>query len=209
MLAPGLRLGWISAVRPIVDQLAMIKQQVDPHTQNLSQLVVCELVERGVFDRHLVTLQAEHRRRRDALVQALRHHVRGRPRFAVPDGGMYLWCQLESHVSARAVQEHALRESVAIVTGEPFYVDQGGASQLRLCYTSQAPACAGRVAQTLARSLAAAGREPRRRRRTCESSSREFHRTNGARPVRTWRKPYGPSASLSASDPPRCASGER
>ena len=45
MLAPGLRLGWISAVRPIIEQLALIKQQVDPHTQNLSQLVVCELVE--------------------------------------------------------------------------------------------------------------------------------------------------------------------
>ena len=57
MLAPGLRLGWISAVRPIVDQLALIKQQVDPHTQNLSQLVICELVEQGVLDRHLVDAQ--------------------------------------------------------------------------------------------------------------------------------------------------------
>ena len=75
MLAPGLRLGWISAVRPIVDQLALIKQQVDPHTQNLSQLVICELVEQGVLDRHLATLKAEHRRRRDAMVQALRQHV--------------------------------------------------------------------------------------------------------------------------------------
>src|SRR5262245_17156715 len=28
MLAPGLRLGWISAVRPIVDQLALIKQEI-------------------------------------------------------------------------------------------------------------------------------------------------------------------------------------
>ena len=44
-------------MRPIVDQLALIKQQVDPHTQNLSQLVVCELVEHGVLDRHLVDAQ--------------------------------------------------------------------------------------------------------------------------------------------------------
>src|SRR5581483_4667754 len=75
MLAPGLRLGWISAVKSIVDQLSLIKQQVDPHTQNLSQLVVCELLERGVFDRHVTTLKNEHRRRRDAMVQALRQHV--------------------------------------------------------------------------------------------------------------------------------------
>ncbi len=162
MLAPGLRLGWISAVKPIVDQLAMIKQQCDPHTQNLSQLVVCELVESGVFDRHLVTLRAEHRRRRDAMVEAIARHVpAGSLRFAVPDGGMYLWCQLEAHVRARAVQEHALGEAVMLLPGEPFYVDQGGANQLRLCYTAAPADRAVRLAQTLARSLAAAARDDR------------------------------------------------
>lgn len=161
MLAPGLRLGWISAVRPIVDQLALIKQQVDPHTQNLSQLVVGELLEGGVFDRHLQTLKAEHRRRRDAMVHAIRQHVpAGALRFSVPDGGMYLWCQLGMHVDAAAVRDHALAERVVLVTGEPFYVDQGGSRQLRVCYTSQPPSRAEHAAQTMARSLAAAGRRP-------------------------------------------------
>ncbi len=160
MLAPGLRLGWISAVRPIVDQLALIKQQVDPHTQNLSQLVVCELVEHGVLDRHLSTLTAEHRRRRDAMVQALRQHVpAAQLRFNVPDGGMYLWCELPPAIRARAVQEHALRESVMVLTGDPFYVDQGGDHQLRICYTSQPASRAVQIAKTLARSLAAAARD--------------------------------------------------
>jgi DNA-binding transcriptional MocR family regulator len=160
MLAPGLRLGWISAVRPIVDQLALIKQQVDPHTQNLSQLVIAELIENGVLDRHLATLKAEHRRRRDAMAQALRQHVPGgQLRFGVPDGGMYLWCELPPAVRARAVQEHALRESVMVLTGDPFYVDQGGDHQLRICYTSQPASRAVQIAITLARSLAAAARE--------------------------------------------------
>src|SRR3954452_1106491 len=159
MLAPGLRLGWISAVRPIVDQLALIKQQVDPHTQNLSQLVIAELVENGVLDRHLATLKAEHRRRRDAMVQALRQHVPGAQlRFGVPDGGMYLWCELPPAIRARAVQEHALRESVMVLTGDPFYVDQGGDQQLRICYTSQPASRAVQIAVTLASSLAAAAR---------------------------------------------------
>jgi DNA-binding transcriptional MocR family regulator len=160
MLAPGLRLGWISAVRPIVDQLALIKQQVDPHTQNLSQLVICELVEQGVLDRHLATLKAEHRRRRDAMVQALRQHVpAAQLRFSVPDGGMYLWCELPPTIRARAVQDHALRDSVMVLTGDPFYVDQGGDHQLRICYTSQPASRAVLVANALARSLAAVARE--------------------------------------------------
>src|SRR3954471_1870987 len=88
MLAPGLRLGWISAVRPIVEQLSLIKQVVDPHTQNLAQLVVCDLVQNGTLDAHLSALRAEHRRRRDAMVEALQQHVpAGQLRVAVPDGG--------------------------------------------------------------------------------------------------------------------------
>jgi DNA-binding transcriptional MocR family regulator len=157
MLAPGLRLGWISAVRPIVDQLALIKQVVDPHTQNLAQLVVCALLEDGTFDAHLATLKSEHLRRRDAMVHALRQHVPApHLRFGVPDGGMYLWCQLPAGVRARTVREHALRESVMVLTGEPFYVDQGGDRQLRLCYTAQAPGKAPHAAKVLARSIAAA-----------------------------------------------------
>ena len=42
--------------------------------------------------------------------------------------------------------------------GDPFYVDQGGDHQLRICYTSQPASRAEQIAKTLARSLAAAQR---------------------------------------------------
>jgi DNA-binding transcriptional MocR family regulator len=162
MLAPGLRLGWISAVRAIIDQLALIKQQVDPHTQNLSQLVVCKLIEEGTLDAHLAVLKAEHRRRRDAMVQALRQRIPpAQLRFGIPDGGMYLWCELPASVSARAVQDRARRDSVMVLTGEPFYVDRGGDHQLRICYTSQPAANAARAADTLARAIAGAAHDAR------------------------------------------------
>jgi len=48
---------------------------------------------------------------------------------------------------------------VIVVTGEPFYVDQGGAHQLRICYTSQPSERAPRAAQVLARAIAAAARD--------------------------------------------------
>jgi DNA-binding transcriptional MocR family regulator len=57
------------------------------------------------------------------------------------------------------VQDHALRESVMVLTGDPFYVDQGGDHQLRICYTSQPATRAVQIAKTLARSLAAAAKE--------------------------------------------------
>lgn len=160
VLAPGLRLGWIGAARPIIGQLALMKQQVDPHTQNLIQLVVSRLTEDGNFDRHLTVLRGEHRRRRDALVKALQKHApTGALRFSVPEGGLFLWCRLAGNVSARDVQERALRESVFIVTGEPFYVDGGGTCELRLCFTTKPPEAAAKAARTIASSVIAAARQ--------------------------------------------------
>jgi DNA-binding transcriptional MocR family regulator len=160
MLAPGLRVGWIAAVPPIIEQLSLIKQRVDLHPQNLTQLAVAELLENGVFDRHLESLRGEHRRRRDAMVKAFRQHVpEGRLRFAVPDGGLYLWCRLGGKVPARLVQQHALREKVVFVAGEAFYADGGGTEELRICYTAQPPERAVPAAQCLARSIDAAKRQ--------------------------------------------------
>jgi len=160
MLAPGLRLGWISAVPAIVDQLTLIKQRVDPHTQNLAQLAVTELLETGTFDRHLAALRGEHRRRRDAMMSAFRQHVpAGKMRFAVPEGGLYFWCEFDASVRAAAVCSEALRDAIVFVPGEPFYVDHGGAHEMRVCYTAQPPEQAAKAARSLARSIAAVERQ--------------------------------------------------
>jgi len=163
VLAPGRRLGWIGAARPIVDQLSMMKQQVDPHTQNLVQLVVSRLIRGGMFDRHLLALRGEHRRRRDAVVKALlKHTPTGAIRFSVPDGGLFLWCRLGGEVIARDVQERALNDSVFIVTGEPFYVDGGGARELRICFTTKPPELAAQAARVIANSVIGATRQAAR-----------------------------------------------
>jgi DNA-binding transcriptional MocR family regulator len=61
-------------------------------------------------------------------------------------------------VRARAVRDHALNESVMVLTGEPFYVDRGGDHQLRICYTAQPSTRAATAAAVIARSIAAASR---------------------------------------------------
>ena len=64
VLAPGLRLGWLSAASSIVEQMAIIKQRLDPHTQNLVQFAMAALIRDGSFDAHLAT---HPRRAREAV----------------------------------------------------------------------------------------------------------------------------------------------
>jgi DNA-binding transcriptional MocR family regulator len=112
-----------------------------------------------MFDRHLVALRSEHRRRRDALVRALQRSApSGALRFSIPEGGLFLWCRVAPDVSARAIQDRALRDGVSIVTGEPFYTDDAGAHEIRLCFSSRPPDVLARAAKVVAAAVADAAR---------------------------------------------------
>lgn len=140
MMAPGLRLGWLSAARSIVEQIAIIKQRLDPHTQNLSQFAMARLIRDGNFDRHLQTLRTEHARRSLQMTSAIQRHVpAGTLRFARPTGGLYLWCRLAGSMDATALLERSLSAGVAFVSGPAFYPDPAGESELRLCFSSVLP----------------------------------------------------------------------
>jgi DNA-binding transcriptional MocR family regulator len=159
VLAPGLRLGWLSAAPSIVDQIAIIKQRLDPHTQNLVQFALARLLREGSFDRHLRTLRAEHARRCSMMIAAIQRHVPAAAlRFPKPSGGLYLWCRLAPGVSSRALLEQALAAGVAFVPGHAFYPDPAGDSELRLCFSSVMPNAIDDAVRRLASCLVQAER---------------------------------------------------
>jgi 2-aminoadipate transaminase len=160
VLAPGLRLGWLSAAPPIIEQLALLKQRSDPHMPNLNQMIIADMISDGTFDRHLAALRTEHRRRRDAMMGALeRHGSTGKLQWNVPEGGLYLWCRLSGRIKASQVHSHALTESVVFVRGEAFYVDQAGEREIRICFSTVAPNRADDVAKRIMRAINAARRD--------------------------------------------------
>jgi DNA-binding transcriptional MocR family regulator len=158
VLAPGLRLGWICATPSIIDQMALIKQRLDPSTQNLVQFAMARLLREGSFDTHLKTLRAEHAKRCTLMLSAIQKHVApGMLRFARPQGGLYLWCRVSRGINARALLQQSLARGVAFVPGDAFYADPAGESELRLCFSSLVPAAAEDAVKKLAAALQAGG----------------------------------------------------
>lgn len=140
ILAPGLRLGWIAAAPAIIEQLALIKQRSDPHTQNLTQEAVARMIEEGVLDAHLDALRREHRRRWQALQSAVRRHLpAGQLRLTTPAGGLYSWARVPGMHDTAVLSERARAANVAFVPGGVFYPDEGGGQELRLCFSSVTP----------------------------------------------------------------------
>jgi 2-aminoadipate transaminase len=154
VMAPGLRLGWIAAAPSIVEQIAIIKQRLDPHTPNLVQMAVARMIRQGTFDSHLRGIRTEHAKRCTQMIAAIQKHMPpGSIRFARPAGGLYLWCRLGAGLSATALHERALAAGVTFVPGPAFYPDPAGDSELRLCFTSVLPATAEESIKRLARCI--------------------------------------------------------
>jgi GntR family transcriptional regulator/MocR family aminotransferase len=74
-LAPGLRLGWLVAPAHLVADLAAAKVLADRGSPVIDQLTFADFLARGEFDRHLRRMRPVYRRRRDALLDALRTHL--------------------------------------------------------------------------------------------------------------------------------------
>jgi GntR family transcriptional regulator/MocR family aminotransferase len=118
-LAPGLRLGWLVAPAPLVDRLAAAKKLADRGSPVLDQLAFADFLDRGEFERHLRRMRPVYRRRRDALLAALRREL---PDFE-PVGaaaGLHLVTYLPPGMDERTLIEAAARRGVALYGLAPY-----------------------------------------------------------------------------------------
>ncbi|MFD8706305.1 PLP-dependent aminotransferase family protein [Kitasatospora sp. NPDC059648] len=75
LLAPALRTGWLLVPPRLRDAVLDAKRFADLGNPVLPQLVLARLMESGELERHLRLLRRRHRRRRDAMIAAIRTHL--------------------------------------------------------------------------------------------------------------------------------------
>jgi DNA-binding transcriptional MocR family regulator len=140
MLFPGLRVGWLAAPRPLIRQVALTKQLVDLHSDNLSQRIIDRYLRRGLLEGQLVRARECYRSRRDVMLDSLEGgHLPGLV-WNSPDGGIYLWCRLPGGLSSTRLLAPASRRKVAFVPGEAFHLAGNGQEYLRLNFSLPEPA---------------------------------------------------------------------
>jgi 2-aminoadipate transaminase len=135
VLMPGLRVGYVVAPEPIIEKLVQAKQAADLHTSTLGQLVVAELLRRGVLEQRLPLLRERYRARRDAMLDALERHMPREIRFTRPEGGFFIWLELPHDLDAAALLTEALAAGVAYVPGADFCAKQPLRNALRLSFS--------------------------------------------------------------------------
>jgi len=135
ILSPGLRLGWTTAPRPVLDKMSLGKQGVDLCSSPLTQHFVSAYFAERDWRRYLATLVELYRRRRDAMLDALAEHFPAEATWTRPQGGLFIWATLPDYIDTTDLLARALRENVAFVPGRAAYLDGRGGSSMRLNFS--------------------------------------------------------------------------
>lgn len=133
-LAPGLRVGWVVAAKPVIAQMILLKQAADLQTATINQIAVNH-VARAVFDRHVATLRKVYGARMSAMLSALKTHMPQGITWTSPEGGMFVWVTLPTSMSGKDLLEQALAQKVAFVPGAAFYADGATTNTIRLNFS--------------------------------------------------------------------------
>ncbi len=86
IFAPGLRLGWVTAPRPILAKLLLVKQAADLCGSNFAQVTAERYFLGTRWRRVLQTLTRTYAERRDAMLAALDEHFPAEARWTRPGG---------------------------------------------------------------------------------------------------------------------------
>ncbi|WP_297497899.1 PLP-dependent aminotransferase family protein [Thermococcus sp.] len=135
ILAPGLRLGWISAHPHFIRKMEIAKQSIDLCTNTLGQAIAWKYVEDGHLDKHIPEIIEFYKPRRDAMLKALEEFMPEGVEWTRPDGGMFVWVTLPGGIDSKLMLEKAVSKGVAYVPGEAFFAHREVKNTLRLNFT--------------------------------------------------------------------------
>ena len=137
---PGLRVGWITAPRPVIERLNVAKQICDFHASMLSQAAIYEFSRHGLLAKHIKRVKKAYAERRDAMMGALERYFPEEATWQKPQGGMAVWIKLPEVVNTNEILLYAAEQGVVFAPGEHFYSSLPERNRMRLCFTVAAPA---------------------------------------------------------------------
>jgi 2-aminoadipate transaminase len=143
-IAPGLRLGFLTASEDLFPQLVRLKQASDLHTNRLSQWMVLQYLQDPDRASRLERVAALYRSKRDVFEAALQRHLGGLADWRSPPGGLFFWVTLRGGVDAQALLQQALPRGVLFTPGAHFLPDGAPSSALRLNFSLAEPEAAER-----------------------------------------------------------------
>jgi len=143
ILSSGIRLGFVTGPKPIVDRVMLHMQVSVLHASSLSQVLVSNLLEQWGeegFKNHITKVENFYMERRDELIKAADKHLKGVCEYSVPLGGMFLWIKVPAIKSTwDMIMERGMAKNIMLMPGKAFQADPDKPSQYLRAAFSVAP----------------------------------------------------------------------
>ncbi len=139
IFAPGLRLGWVAAPKPVLSKLLLVKQAADLCGSAFAQVVAERYFAGTKWRRVLQGLTKTYAMRRDAMLAALEEHFPAEATWTHPEGGFFVWAELPAFLDTQAMLPEAVERGVTFVPGNGFYPDDTGRNCMRLAFCYAEP----------------------------------------------------------------------
>lgn len=139
IVAPALRIGWITAPKYIMEKLTIAKQAADLHTNSFSQRILYKYLMDNNIDKHIEKIIKVYKSQRDVMIDAILKYFPAGIKHTRPEGGMFLWVTLPDNINSMDLFNNAIKQNVAFVPGAPFYANGGGEHTMRLNFSNSAP----------------------------------------------------------------------
>jgi len=138
ILAPGLRVGWIIAAKPVIEKLDLVKQSTDLCGSMFDQRIVNECLRQGIVEQHLPGIREFYKQKCRTMLDSLETAMPSEVQWTRPAGGLFLWISLPARLDTEAILPESIEQArVIYVPGSPFHVNGTGRNTLRVAFSKE------------------------------------------------------------------------
>jgi GntR family transcriptional regulator/MocR family aminotransferase len=131
----ALRIGYLIAPRNLVSAFSAAKWLCDRHTATLEQETLARFISSGMYERHLRRVRRRNAARREALLSAIRLHLRDRVEVAGDGAGAHVVLWPRHKVSEESVIAAAAARGVRVYGISGYCVTKSRRTGIMLGYT--------------------------------------------------------------------------
>lgn len=124
-LAPGLRVGYVSAPKPVIQKMVVCKQVSDVHTNIMAQMICDEYLKNYDMDAHLEEIRAVYRHKCGLMLDGIDKNFSKKITVTKPEGGLFIWATLPEGSDMMGFCNTAVKKyKVAVVPGTAFLIHE-------------------------------------------------------------------------------------
>ena len=135
ILAPGYRIGRVSAEEHILAKYNFMEQAASLQASTIGQMETSKWIDMFDLDAHVATIRACYDKRRKVMLETLERELPEGCTFTHPVGGLFAWVVLPEYMDAKELQLKCLEKKVAFVPGGSFFPNGNHENTRRLNYS--------------------------------------------------------------------------